>query len=107
MLVLERDPLCIPAQYLLGQIHEHQAQLDAALAAYRRTVYLDPRFVPGLLGMASVWRQLGRHTAAQRVYRNVVQQLAVLPPTAPVPGIDEVTAGEVLAWARQHLVAPA
>jgi chemotaxis protein methyltransferase CheR len=101
---LEQDSLNIPGHYLMAQIHEHQADLEAALAAYRRTVFLDPGFVPGMLGMASVWRQLGRYADAQRVYRNAVQHLAALHSTVPVSGIEDVTAGELLAWIRKQLV---
>jgi chemotaxis protein methyltransferase CheR len=101
---LEQDSLNIPGHYLMAQIYEHQANLEPALAAYRRTVFLDSGFVPGMLGMASVWRQLGRYTDAQRVYRNAVQHLAALPSTVPVSGIEDVTAGELLAWIRKQVV---
>lgn len=104
-LALAQDSLCIPAHYLLAQIHEHQGQLDAALAAYRRTVYLDRSFVPGMLGMANVWRLLGRTADAQRAYRNTLRYLATLPPTAAVHGIDGATVADVLALAQQLLAA--
>jgi chemotaxis protein methyltransferase CheR len=105
MLVLARDSLCIPAHYLLAQLHEHQQQFDAALAAYRRTVYLDRSFVPGMLGMANVWRRLGHAADAHRAYRNALQYLTTLPPTAAVPGTDDATVGDMLALIQQLLIA--
>jgi chemotaxis protein methyltransferase CheR len=105
MLALAQDSLCIPAHYLLAQIHEHQGQLDVALAAYRRTVYLDRSFVPGMLGMANIWRLLGRIADAQRAYRNALQYLATLPPTAAVHGIDGAIVADLLALAQQQLAA--
>jgi chemotaxis protein methyltransferase CheR len=100
LLALDQDPLCVPAHYLLAQIHRHQGQLDAALAAYRRTVYLDRAWVLGMLGMANVWRRMGRPLDAQRCYRNALAQLTDLP---PVPGANGATASELGALAAHQL----
>lgn len=100
---LTHHPLSTEASYLMGQVHEHEGHLDEALSAYRRTVYIDRTFAPGLLGMANIWRQMGRPAEARRSYRNLVRQLAELAPTAPVPGVEGATAGELLALANQQL----
>jgi chemotaxis protein methyltransferase CheR len=102
LMALEYDPLCIPAHYLLGQIQEHQGQLESALSAYRRTVYLDREFVPGLLGMADVWRALKRPFDAQRCYRNALAILRDLAPDTLVAGADG-TAGDLVALITQQL----
>jgi chemotaxis protein methyltransferase CheR len=107
MLALEQDALCVPAHYLLAQIHEHQGQLDAALAAYRRALYLDRGFVPAMLGMASVWRRMGRAADAQRYYRNALKYLGELPPTTPIPDADGATAAELAALIAHQLEAAA
>jgi tetratricopeptide (TPR) repeat protein len=96
LLALDQDPLCVPGHYLLAQIHEHQAQLDAALAAYRRTIYLDRGFVLGMLGMANVWRRMGRPVDTQRCYRNALAQLGELPPATPIPSANGATASELV-----------
>jgi chemotaxis protein methyltransferase CheR len=102
MLALEQDSLCVPAHYLLAQVHEHQDQFDAALAAYRRVLYLDRSCVQAMLGMANVWRRMGRVIDAQRYYRNALNHLRELPPTTPIPDADGATAGELMALiARQ------
>jgi chemotaxis protein methyltransferase CheR len=100
---LMRDSLCIAAYYLLAQIQEHQGVLDQALASYRRTVYLDRSFVPGLIGMANLWRQLGRIPEARRYYQAVLSQLAQQPATTPVSGAEGATAAELVALVDQQL----
>lgn len=100
---LERDALCRNAHYLLGQIHEHENRLDAALAAYRRTVYLDRNFVLGTIGMAHVWRAMGRNLDAQRCYRNALRQLAAQPPTAAVPDGDGLTYADLASIATRQI----
>jgi chemotaxis protein methyltransferase CheR len=101
--VLNQDALYIPAHYLLGQIYEHQGQLDAALAAYRRTLYLDPHFVLGMIGIAGAWRQLGRAANARRAYHNALQYLSTLPAGTLVLGDDGATVGDLLALVQQQL----
>jgi chemotaxis protein methyltransferase CheR len=105
-LALEQDALHVPAHFLLAEIHEHEGQYDAALAAYRRTLYLDPQFIPGMLGMANCWHQIGHAANAYRAYSNALRYLTTLPPTAAVPGINGVTVGDILALIRQQIVAP-
>jgi chemotaxis protein methyltransferase CheR len=100
---LAYDPLCIAAHYLLGQIHEHQGALDLALAAYRRTVYLDRSFVLGVIGMGYIWHQLGRMRDARRCYTTALRQLALLPTTDLVPGAEGTTAGDLAALVNQQL----
>ncbi len=100
---LKIDPLSIEAHYTLAQIYEHESQFDEALNEYRRVVYLDRRFVPGMLGMANVWRQMGRIEEARRNYRNALKQLANLSPSTPVPGADGATASELAAFATRQI----
>jgi chemotaxis protein methyltransferase CheR len=103
MLALEQDSLCVPAHNLLAQVHEHLGQLDAALAAYRRALYLDHGCLPAMLGMANVWQRMGRAADARRYYRNALKYLAELPPTTPVPGTDDATASELMALIAYQL----
>jgi len=106
-LALEQDVLCVPAHYLLAQMHEHRGEYDAALAAYRRTLYLDPQFVPGMLGLANSWRQIGNVAHANRAYRNAWRYLSSLPTTAAIEGVDGMTVGDLLALVGQQIGSPA
>ncbi len=94
--MLKRDPLMVRAHYLLAQIREHQGDLDGALAAYRRTIYLDRSFVMGNLGMGHIWRQKGRIADAQRCYRNALAQLTQLPAAAHPAGAEHVSVAELI-----------
>jgi len=100
---LASDSLCIEAHYLLGQIHEHQGALDPAMTAYRRTVYLDRSFMPGLISIGNIWRQMGRIRDASRCYQNALRQLALLPTASCVAGAEGATAGDLVALVNQQL----
>ncbi len=101
---LAHDPLSIEAHFILAQVYEHQGELDAALAAYRRTVYLDRTFIAGMLGMANVWRQLGRPADAARGYRNVLKQLGSMAPHTLIPWTDGATARELAGWITRQIL---
>ncbi|HMQ32491.1 MAG TPA: hypothetical protein PKD53_17295 [Chloroflexaceae bacterium] len=58
--------------------------------------------MPGILGMAAIWRQTDRQAEARRGYRRALRQLAGLEPEAPVPGADG-SAAEPVAYARTEL----
>lgn len=102
---LTQDPLSVDGHYLLAQIYEHQGLLDEALTSYRRTVYLDRKFVLGAIGMGNVWRQMGQIGEAQRGYRVALRQLSALPPATQISGGDGVTARELIAFVTRQLQA--
>lgn len=100
---LEHDPMAAEAFYVLALVYEHEGNLEEALNAYRRTIYLNPDFILAILGMANVWRQMGRHDEARRSYRNLIKQLADVSDATPIPGTDDATASELLAFAERQL----
>lgn len=101
--VLEVNPLQIEAHYILAQVYEHEDDLDAALTEYRRVVFLDRQFVLGMIGMANIWRRIGRADDARRSYRNVLKQLSTFTPLTPVPGAEGATASELVAFVARQL----
>lgn len=100
---LESNPLQIEAHYILAQVYEHEEDLDAALTEYRRVVFLDRQFVPGMIGMANIWRRMGRYEDARRSYRNALKQLSTCTPLTPVPGAEGATASELAAFVARQL----
>jgi chemotaxis protein methyltransferase CheR len=100
---LQRDPLCIEAHYLLAQIHEQQGRSDLALAAYRRTVYLDRSFVLGMIGLGNIWRQIGHAAKARRFYQNALQYLGQLSLDTPIHGVEGGTAGALIVLVSQYI----
>jgi chemotaxis protein methyltransferase CheR len=102
---LASQPLSLEASYLLAQIHEHEDHLDDAIAAYRRVIYIDRTFIPGLLGMANVWRRLNRLSEARRTYRNLLRHLATLPASSVLHDVDDVTVQELIEFVNRQLAA--
>lgn len=103
--VAQAAPLNVRVHYLLGQIYEHSEARTAALTAYRRSVYLDAGFVPGLLGMARIWRQDGCYAEAGRALRGAKSRLERRAPGDVVPDADGATVGELLAYVSAQLAA--
>jgi chemotaxis protein methyltransferase CheR len=96
-------PLDVRAHYLLGQIHEHADARADALTAYRRSVYLDPGFVAGMLGMARIWQQDGCYADAGRALRGAKRRLERYPPDDTLPDAEGATVAEVLAYIHAQL----
>lgn len=100
---LELDSLCMDAHYVLAQVYEQQGEYDQAITAYRRAVFLDASFVPGILGMATAFKSLGRRPDAQRCYRNALKQLAIMSPDTVIPEVNNSTAGELAIFVSHQL----
>jgi chemotaxis protein methyltransferase CheR len=100
---IKHDPLNLDAHYILAQVYEHEGQFESALNEYRRVVFLDRRYVLGMLGMANIWRQMGNVDDARRSYRNILKQLATMSPSAVVPGTDGATASEISTFVTRQL----
>ena len=88
--------------HLLAQIHKQQGWLDMALAAYRRTVYLDRSFVLGMIGLGNSWRQIGYAAKARRCYQNALRNLGQLSLDTPIQGAEGGTAGALIALVSQY-----
>lgn len=97
--LIKAHPLFAPAYHLQGQIAEHLGHLDAALAAYRRSVYLDPHLIVGYIGMAHVYAQLQQSEAVRRALRSAQTLLGTL---ADSQVVDETT-GSTAAELRNYV----
>jgi chemotaxis protein methyltransferase CheR len=95
--------LATEAHYVLAQVYEQQGLLDEALASYRRAVFLDREFVLGTLGMANIWRRMGRHEDARRSYQKVLRQLSGLPHSASIHGAEGMTVGEIVGFVTREM----
>ena len=100
---LAADPMRASGHFLRGQIYDHVGQIDNALAAYRRSLYLDPTFVMGVIAMADTWRQGGQTAEARRGYRSAYKLLTQLAPTDLVPESDGTSAAEMCAYIDAQL----
>jgi len=61
---LKVDPTSAQAEYEIGEVYRKHAQLEPAVAAFRRALELDPGAVPARLGLAKALRQLDRKREA-------------------------------------------
>lgn len=93
--LIKAHPLFAPAYHLQGQIAEHLGHLEAALAAYRQSVYLDPRLIIGYIGMAHVYTQLQQPEAARRTLRSAQTLLDTLADPQVVDDATGSTAAEL------------
>jgi len=100
---LAADSLCASAHYLLAQVHEQAGELDQALAAYRRSMYLAPDSALSALGMADVWRQQGQGAEACRGYRVALRLLERPGAVVGLSGADGATTAELAAYARLQM----
>lgn len=96
--LLKAYPLFAPAYYLQAQIAEHHGALDEALADYRRSVYLDPHFVMGLIGMAGIFMRLNQPDPARRALRQAATILDQHPADHIVDPFHDGTAAEVRSY---------
>jgi predicted CXXCH cytochrome family protein len=57
------------AQANLGNLYAAKGEVDAAVAAYREAMALDPRFSPAYMNLADLYRHIGDETGAEGVLR--------------------------------------
>lgn len=98
--LIKAHPLFAPPYHLQGQIAEHLGHLEAALAAYRRSVYLDPSLIVGYIGMAHVYTQLQQPDAARRTLRSAQTLLGALADSQVVDDATGSTAAELRNYVR-------
>jgi len=61
---LKVDPTSAQADYEMGEVYRKHAQLEPAVAAFRRALQLEPAAVPARVGLAKALRQLERKREA-------------------------------------------
>ncbi|MCM2358336.1 MAG: chemotaxis protein CheR [Geobacteraceae bacterium] len=88
------------ARYLQAMIFQEQGATDAAVAALKRTLYLDQHFVLAHFALANLSLQRGRAKEAARHLENAAALLAGYGPEDMLPGSDGMSArrlGEIIA----------
>ncbi|HVL32188.1 MAG TPA: protein-glutamate O-methyltransferase CheR [Actinomycetota bacterium] len=93
---LQGDPLSAPLNYLRGLLLLECGDLTSALAAFRRATYIDPRFVLGHLGKATVLARSGQKDAAATALEVAARLAAEHEPREYLVPEDRLTAADVL-----------
>ena len=91
----QRDPLSAPAHYLRGLALQEAGRLEDALAALRRSVFLDPGSVLGQLALAGLLARLGEPARARGALRAAAALVGDGDPSELVDGHEELPAGRV------------
>jgi chemotaxis protein methyltransferase CheR len=91
----QRTPLSAPAHHLRGLALQEAGRLDDALAALRRSVFLDPGSVLAQVALADLLERQGEPARARSALRAAAALLGDGDPGDPVPGHDELAIGRV------------
>jgi chemotaxis protein methyltransferase CheR len=87
---------------LLSMAAEARGDLEAAVEAARRALYLEPGLALAHATLLALFRRLGRSEDAARARRNALRTIEDLPDGAVLRGVEPVTAGAL----RAALAAP-
>lgn len=100
---LKRDRLDPEAHLLLAAIYQERGEIQAALEALRRAIYLAPDSAPAHFLLGSLLLQQGERRRGRRCLETVVGLLSPVPRDEVVPGSDGLTAWRLLETARAYL----
>jgi len=78
---------------LLSMTAEARGDVAGALEAVRRALYLDPGLAMGHAALVPLYWQLGRAEDAVRARRNALEAIRDLEDSAPLRGVEPMTAG--------------
>lgn len=96
------DPNDAEALALLGEALECRGDLAAAQDAYQRSLELNGASLTATLGLAQVWRRIGRFQLARSYYAAALDILKSMAPDAPsAPG--SVTASSLISLIEHQL----
>lgn len=82
-------------QFLMATILMEQGLLKESVAALKKTLYLDPRFVLAYYMLAGISARLGDSDGFARNKKNTIELLSGYNPEEPLPDSDGMTAGRL------------
>ncbi|HCF60029.1 MAG TPA: chemotaxis protein CheR [Myxococcales bacterium] len=84
----------LPESYLLLSLTvESRGDLEGAIDAVRRALYLEPNLATGHAALVPLFERAGRPQDAERARRNALRALEGVDESVVLPGIEEITAG--------------
>jgi len=103
MQAIALEPTYTEVYYTLALIHHTLGDLDNAIEALRRALYLERDWALARFTLAGLYRQNGQEDKARRELRNVIALTRAMPPDAPIPGGDGLTAARLRSAAERQL----
>ena len=88
-----RDRLDLAATHLQASIFMEQGRLPEAVAAFRRTLYIDPEHCMAQVSLGNLLARQGRRREASRHLNNALSLIAGLAPDAVLAGSGGVLVG--------------
>ncbi|MGE0408412.1 MAG: hypothetical protein AB7P23_04015, partial [Amphiplicatus sp.] len=98
-----RHPLDPRGHFLAAILHLHSGEHEAAEAALKKSLYLDPDFALAYYYAAMLCAARNDGAAAIRLLRNLFASLDAVEAQAPVAGGDGLTTTELRALAQMQL----
>ena len=95
-LALDRDSLLVDAHYTQSLICQAEGDLDGAIEALKKTIYLDPEFVLGYFNLANLYRARAQPKLARRHQAEAVRLVAGMDGETEVPGSDGLNAEQLM-----------
>lgn len=83
--------------YLRGVILQERGDLVAAVSAFQRALYLDPKFIMGYFSLGHLHLRQGRADKAERCFANARALLRECDPELALPESEGMSAGRLLA----------
>ncbi|MFB1479564.1 CheR family methyltransferase [Corallococcus sp. RDP092CA] len=81
------------AYLLLAMVAESRGDLDAAVEAVRKALYLEPQLALGHATLVALYSRLDRREDAERARQNALRALDGLDDEHPLRGVETMTAG--------------
>jgi chemotaxis protein methyltransferase CheR len=89
------DKLALEAYYTLALVLQHQGQLDQAIKAMKKVIYIDRNYVLGHFGLANLYRANGQMPQAQKSLDNARRLLETHAADEVIPDSSGITAGRL------------
>jgi chemotaxis protein methyltransferase CheR len=92
---VRQDNLLLDAYYTLALVMQHQGQLDQAIDAMKKVVYLDRNYVLGYFGLADLYHSNGQLLQACKSLDNARRLLERCADDQIIPGSGGIVAGRL------------
>jgi chemotaxis protein methyltransferase CheR len=97
------DNLCLECYYLMGVLLEKTGRLDAAIAEYRRAVYIEPDLSIAYYNLGNIYAFQKKINEAKKAFQNAIKILKSQPADELVHFSDSVSCGLLLTACEKRL----